>query len=139
MTITAEQHREIRRRSGGCCEYCLIAPDNRTTQLHTDHIIAKKHGGEDTLDNLCSACARCNRYKGTDIAALDPMTEEPTRLYNPREQAWDEHFELQVDMTITGLTPEGRATAVVLRMNLLRRVIERYEAWMRGEYPCEIP
>ncbi len=66
------------------------------------------------------------------------MTEEPTRLYNPREQAWDEHFELKVDMTITGLTPEGRAATEVLRMNLHRRVVERYEAWMRGEYPGEI-
>lgn len=139
MTITADQHREIRRRAGGCCEYCLVAPDNRTIQLHVDHVISKKHGGEDTLDNLCLACRSCNQYKGSEVAALDPLTNEPTRLYNPREQNWDEHFELNVDMSIAGLTPKGRATTEVLRMNLPRRVIERYEAWMRSEYPCEIP
>ncbi len=40
-------------------------------------------------------------------------------------------------MTIAGCSPEGRATASVLRLNLERRVIERYEAWMRGQYPCK--
>lgn len=42
-------------------------------------------------------------------------------------------------MTIAGLSPEGRATIAVLRLNLERRVIERYEAWMRGQYPCIAP
>jgi len=41
-------------------------------------------------------------------------------------------------MTIAGLTPEGRATTDVLRMNMARRVIERYEAWARGEYPSTL-
>ncbi len=137
MTITAAQHREILRRSGGCCEYCLVAHDHRAIQLHVDHIISKKHGGEDTLDNLCSACRSCNQYKGANVAALDPLTDEPARLYSPRAQAWDDHFELKVDMTIAGRSPEGRATVAVLRMNLARRVSERYEAWMQGDYPCQ--
>lgn len=42
-------------------------------------------------------------------------------------------------MTIAGLTPEGRATIAVLRLNMERRVIERFEARLRGEYPCEKP
>lgn len=139
MTITVALQREVVQRSGGCCEYCLVAPDNRIIQLHIDHIISKKHGGEDRLDNLCSACRSCNQYKGSDVAAIDPLTDKLSRLYNPRTQEWDDHFELQVDMTIAGLSPEGRTTVAVLRMNLESRVIERYEAWMRGEYPCEIP
>ena len=139
MTITASLYREVMRRSGECCEYCLVAPDDRSIQLHADHVISKKLGGEDTLDNLCSACRSCNQYKGTNIAALDPLTLDLARLYNPREQDWHDHFELNADMTIAGLTPEGRATIAVLRFNIQRRVIERYEAWMRNEYPCENP
>jgi hypothetical protein len=39
-------------------------------------------------------------------------------LYNPRRDAWDDHFALD-DRTfeIVGLTPVGRATASQLRMN----------------------
>ena len=136
MTITTAQYDQVLGRSGGCCEYCLVAADRRTVKLHIDHIISIKLGSDDSIDNLCSACRSCNQYKGAIIAALDPLTEEPTRLYNPREQAWEEHFELMADMTIAGLTPEGRATIAVLRMNMPRRIIERYEAWARGDYPC---
>ena len=110
-----------------------------SVRFQIDHIVARRHGGDDSLDNLCLSCYQCNSYKGPHIAALDPLTEQPARLYNPREQAWDDHFALKADMTIAGLTPEGRATTEVLRMNMPRRVIERYEARMRGEYPCEKP
>lgn len=137
MAITVGQQREVLRRSGGCCEYCLVGPDHRTIQLHVDHIISKKHGGEDNLDNLCSACRSRNQYKGSDVAALDPLTGEPTRLYNPRAHDWNHHFELKSDMIIVGLSPAVRATIAVLQLNLERRVIERYEAWMRGQYPCK--
>lgn len=40
-------------------------------------------------------------------------------------------------MIIVGLSPAVRATIAVLQLNLERRVIERYEAWMRGQYPCK--
>ena len=106
--------------------------------FHVDHIISVKLDGDESLHNLCLACPDCNRFKGPIVAALDPLTEEPTRLYNPRVQNWDDHFELNVDISIAGLTAAGRATTEVLRMNLPRRVFERYEAWMRGAYPCKI-
>ena len=136
MTITFSQSREIRQRAASCCEYCLLREHTQPITFHVDHIVPVALGGSDSSENLCLACPDCNRFKGPHIAALDPLTEEPTRLYNPREQAWEEHFELMADMTIVALTPEGRATIAVLRMNMPRRVIERYEAWARGDYPC---
>ena len=139
MTVSREHAREVRRRASGCCEYCRLLETKRSIRFQIDHIFARRHGGDDSLDNLCLSCYECNSYKGPHIAALDPLTAEPTRLYNPRAQDWDDHFELNVDMSIAGLTPEGRATTEVLRMNPPRRLIERYEAWMRGEYPCEKP
>ena len=137
MTITIAQSRETRLRAGGCCEYCLLTPDDMYATFHIDHIIPTKHGGRDSNDNLCLACPDCNGYKGSDIASFDPLTGDLTRFYNPRAQQWDDHFELHVDTTIVGLTQEGRATVAILRLNLPRRVIERYEAWIRGEYPSE--
>ena len=33
--------------------------------LEVEHILPMIAGGETTEDNLCLACPRCNRYKGT--------------------------------------------------------------------------
>ncbi len=137
MTITRSQIREIRLRAAGCCEYCWLRENMQSITFHVDHIVPVTHGGSGSSSNLCLACPDCNRAKGPNVAALDPLTDEPTRLYNPRAQEWDDHFELRTDMIIAGLSPEGRATIAVLRLNLERRVIERYEAWMRGQYPCQ--
>ncbi len=139
MTITRSQLREIRQRAAGCCEYCLRIEKVQSLTFHVDHILPVAHGGDDSSDNLCLACPDCNRAKGPNVAAFDPTTGALSRLYNPREQNWDDHFELNADMTVAGLTPEGRATIVLLQMNMQRRIIERYEAWMRNEYPCENP
>ncbi len=47
-------------RDSNQCQYC------GTTKgpLTIDHVIPKRHGGEDTWDNLVSACVRCNSKKG---------------------------------------------------------------------------
>ncbi|MBX3436655.1 MAG: HNH endonuclease [Planctomycetaceae bacterium] len=42
-----------------------------------DHIIAEKHGGETTAENLALACFDCNWFKGSDIASLDPISRGP--------------------------------------------------------------
>ena len=136
MTVTRSQIREIRLRAVNCCEYCLLHENIQSITFHIDHVFPVTHGGNDSSDNLCLACPDCNRFKGPIVAALDPLTEEPTRLYNPRGQDWDDHFELNADVSIAGLTPPDRNTVTALRMNMERRIIERYEAWIRGEYPC---
>lgn len=139
MTVSRANAREVRRRASGCCEYCRQLETKRSIRFQIDHIIARRHGGDDSLDNLCLSCYECNSYKGPHIAALDPLTEEPTRLYNPRTQNWEAHFDLQLDMSIGGISPEGRATASVLRLNLPRRIIERHEAWLPFNNPSSQP
>ena len=67
------------------CEYCLIHVDYTTLIHEVDHIIAQKHGGETNFDNLTYACAQCNRYKGSDIASVDPETNQREFIYHPRE------------------------------------------------------
>ncbi|MBN8572925.1 MAG: HNH endonuclease [Candidatus Kapabacteria bacterium] len=52
--------KNIVRRDNGRCQYC-----NKTTPpLTIDHIIPKSRGGEDSWENLITACMRCNNYKG---------------------------------------------------------------------------
>ena len=97
----------------------------RLVGFQIDHIIAKKHDGTDDDDNLCLACYECNIYKGSNVATLDPETGNATKLFHPRQQYWDNHFSINDDARILGLTLEGRATIRVLRINDEERVKQR--------------
>lgn len=136
MTITNEQRRIVKERAEYCCEYCRVAESDRLSKFHIDHIIALKHGGTDDSNNLCLACYKCNGYKGSNVAALDPETDDATKLYHPRQQQWNEHFQINDDGTLTGQTPEGRVTISVLRINNMERIKPRQIALLIGEYPC---
>lgn len=56
---------------------------------------SEKHGGLTASDNLCYACALCNRNKGSDIGSIVAGNGGFIRFYNPREDAWPDHFEIQ--------------------------------------------
>jgi hypothetical protein len=107
----------VRRRAAGRCEYCGL----RQTQapwlvFHVEHIRARQHHSDDSPDNACVACPACNSKKGPNPSAFDPLTGLLVRLFNPRTDVWTEHFRDE-DGQVTGLTPEGRATAALLEMN----------------------
>jgi hypothetical protein len=81
-----------------------------------DHILAEKHGGETTEDNLALACPHCNRHKGPNIAGFDVETRQIVRLFNPRIDIWAQHFEAD-NVHLRGKTAIGRVTVGVLGMN----------------------
>ena len=124
----------VRTRAGNRCEYCLIAQSHVELSHHIEHIMALKHGGSDDLSNLCLACARCNLFKGSDLTGFDAVTGLVERLFNPREQAWADHFELQGPL-IVGRTPTGRVTVQVLSMNEGQRLQLRGALVAAGLYP----
>src|SRR4051812_20614771 len=97
--ISRDGRRSVIERAQGRCEYCQKSDDHKINPYRheIDHVIAEKHGGSTELSNLAYACFQCNRYKGTDIASLDPQTGEVTRLFNPRTQEWADHFALTED------------------------------------------
>lgn len=136
MTVTDRQKQHVRERAGYCCEYCLVSQTARLTRFQIDHIIAVKHGGQDDEENLCLSCYECNGYKGSNVAGIDPDTGEAAKLFHPRQQAWEDHFRLNPDATITGLTPEGRTTLEVLRFNDDERIKQRLGEWVVDDYPC---
>jgi hypothetical protein len=104
-----------------------------------DHITPRRHNGSDDIDNLCLACTLCNGNKGYNIAALDPETGLATPSFNPRQQKWEEHFRINDDCTIAGLTAVGRTTSYVLKFNIEDRVNQRQYLLQLGLYPCEPP
>jgi hypothetical protein len=99
-----------------------------------NHIIAEKHGGVTALDNLAWACATCNRFKGTNIASVDPQTGSVVALFNPRRQQWNRHFSL-TRARIEPLTASGRTTVLLLHLNDRRRLVERETLAASGRYP----
>jgi hypothetical protein len=119
-------------RAGHCCEYCRI-PQLAVVKRHQiEHITARQHGGDTVPDNLALACERCNSFKGPNLTGIDPVSNTIVRLFHPRLEPWDEHFEFQGEF-IAGLTPTGRATVELLRMNSAARVKLRKELAERGE------
>ena len=100
------------------CGYCLTARRFTAKKLHVEHIIPIAAGGGSDVQNLWLACDLCNSYKGVQTHAVDPVTNQITPLFNPRQQDWHEHFAWSADgIYILGLTPTGRATSIALRLN----------------------
>ena len=103
-------------RSGGICEYCLFPENSSALPFHVDHVIAEKHSGSTEASNLAWACFSCNVHKGPNIAGLDPVTAQLTRLFHPRQDVWIEHFEWQGSW-LRGKSAIGRTTIAVLDIN----------------------
>lgn len=133
--VSAELRRRVINRAGGCCEYCRTNQQDRFIPFEIDHVVAIKHGGETEPENLCLSCNRCNELKGSDIASADPETGKATFLFHPRRQQWHDHFQLD-GVLIEPLTPEGRVTVFLLRLNSPARLIEREMLIRLGRYPC---
>jgi hypothetical protein len=122
--ISAALRREVIKRAGNRCEYCLLPAEVAFYPHEVDHVIAEKHGGATDINNLAFACWRCNRHKGSDLTSFDPQTQQLSPLFNPRTQIWSEHFAYEGER-ITGLTPEGRTTISLLQLNSDARLTER--------------
>jgi hypothetical protein len=115
---------EIRRLAAGRCEYCLFPEAAALVKHEVDHIIARKHGGQATLDNLAFCRVLCNKHKGSDITSIDPLTGRVEVLFHPRRDLWRDHFELR-GTQIVPITPVGRVTVRLLQLNHPERILER--------------
>lgn len=107
------------------CGYCLTSEAIVGTPMEMEHLIPQSLGGP-TKDNLWLACSLCNTHKGNRIAALDVVSGEVVRLFNPRYQGWYDHFFWSPGSDyIIGRTPVGRATVVALNLNRASLVVAR--------------
>jgi hypothetical protein len=132
--IPADLRRLVTARADGICEYCLIAEDDTFYGCEADHIISEKHGGGTDADNLAFACVFCNQAKGSDVGSIHWETNAFVRFFNPRTDAWADHFAL-VENRIEGLTPIGVVTARILAFNNGERTVERKALQDVGRYP----
>lgn len=115
------------------CEYCQLHQDDvPIPTFHVEHIIPKKHGGDDSTSNLCLSCSWCNLHKSSNLSGIDDETNDIVQLFHPRTQRWHEHFALKRHR-IVGLTPTGRATVRVMNMNGEERLRLRRELSQIGK------
>jgi len=105
-------------RAGQKCEYCRFPIECARLPFQVDHIIAEKHGGATTDSNLALSCYYCNSFKGPNIAGIDPFGDPDTaiQLFHPRKDHWASHFKW-TGPELVGVTPSGRVTIAVLRIN----------------------
>lgn len=123
-------------RAGHRCEYCHAPEAVFNLPLEVEHIVPVARGGEDTTTNWALACRSCNLYKAVHVSGIDPDSHAVIRLFHPREDQWEGHFQVAPESgRILGCTPIGRATVARLEMNSAAQVAARQQ-WMRlGLFP----
>lgn len=118
------------------CEYCHAPELVFNFPFEVEHIVPISRGGANVEFNLALACRSCNLRKGTRISEIDPESNMEVRLFNPREDRWEDHFQVNSQTgLIIGITPIGRATVKTLELNSQSQVIAR-QLWIRlGLFP----
>jgi hypothetical protein len=118
------------------CEYWRAPQAVFNLPLEVEHILPLALGGPDASANLALACRSCNLYKAAHTSGHDATQDARVRLFNPREDRWDEHFQVDLENgDILGISPVGRATVFRLRMNHAGQASARQQ-WMRlGLFP----
>ena len=128
--------RAVRKRAKHRCEYCHFPEALAEAPFHANHVIARQHGGGGELDNRALACCLCNRFKGPNVAGVDPDSKRVIPLFHPRENVWADHFAWNGPLLV-GRTPTGRATIQALRLNRADAVAVRHLLMNGGDYPSE--
>lgn len=87
-------------------------------ELEIDHFDPEANDAATVRRNLWLACGTCNKRKSQRLQVTDPETDQHVRLFNPRTDNWNEHFErLDGGEIIKGRTAIGRAMVAALRLN----------------------
>ena len=140
MSVSADLRARIREHAGDRCGSCQSPQRYVFAPLEIDHLVPIARGGTGEEANLWLACRMCNGFKGDRTYGLDSLTAEEVRLFNPRQQAWREHFTWSGDgVQVLGLTACGRATVVALQLNNVLAVLVRREWVSAGWHPPTVP
>ncbi|MCB1228227.1 MAG: HNH endonuclease [Verrucomicrobiales bacterium] len=134
MTSPGNLRQRVEERANHRCEYCGISQVGQEAVFHVDHIHPVSLGGESHEENFALACVSCSLRKGARATVIDPDTDEPVPIFNPRKDAWNHHFRWS-EFEVVGISPIGRATAVALAMNRPIILGIRKEEALRGRHP----
>jgi HNH endonuclease len=136
--ISETVRRRVREAAHDRCGYCLSPQRLVMGTLEVEHLVPRAQGGSNEEGNPWLSCSLCNRYKGSQTSAIDPLTGNAAPLLNPRQDIWSTHFRWSTDgVKVEGLTPTGRATVEALKLNN-ELAVEVRRNWVRaGWHPPE--
>lgn len=86
------------------------------------------------MENLALACIACSLFKGDRVNGVDPDTGKAARMFHPRRDRWNDHFEWK-DTYVIGRSEIGRATIEVLHLNRPEVLFIRAEESEWGRHP----
>ncbi len=126
----------VQARARGYCEYCFSPDDYGTAGFVVEHVCPRAAGGLTILVNLAWSWIGCNGHKSVKTTAIDPVTQARVALFNPRSQAWREHFRWEENpIKVAGMTACGRATVNSLFLNRVGVVNLRSLLVLAGKHP----
>src|SRR5581483_12062451 len=131
--IPPDLHAEVVLRARQRCEYCRLSQLGQEATFHIDHVRPRAAGGPTTAANLALACVSCSLRKWAKQTATDPDSGEEVPLFNPRAQAWADHFRWEGERVLA-LTAIGRATVAALALNRPLILAIRQEEAARGRH-----
>ena len=84
--ISASIRWSIFYRDGFACRYCGSQAGQDGVELAVDHVVSVADGGDNRIDNLVTACRRCNGGKGARSIREVPTSEEVVRRVQQQRQ-----------------------------------------------------
>ena len=72
--ISDSLRQRVRQAARDRCGYCLSPQRYVLGTLEVEHLVPRVKGGSNEEDNLWLSCSLCNRYKGAQTSAPDPLT-----------------------------------------------------------------
>jgi HNH endonuclease len=113
------------------CEYCHAPEVIFNFPFEVEHVIPTSQQGNDDETNTALACRACNLKKSDHVTGIDESTQAEIHLFNPREDRWEVHFQVDTETgEILGLSTMGRATVARLDLNAPAQLQARQQ-WMR--------
>lgn len=93
-TISPSLRWSVFARDGFTCRYCGAQAGQPGVELHADHLVSVAEGGDESYDNLVTACLTCNGGKGARSLKAAPCsaeviqrTEDRTKLLSDQAAA----------------------------------------------------
>src|SRR5262245_59727310 len=118
-------------RAGHRCEYCRAPEVMFNFPFEVEHIDPLSAGGPDHEENLALSCRSCNLRKASHLSGVDESTKLEPRIFDPRHDRWEEHFQLHWETgSLLGITVTGRATIWRLQINSDVQLAARRQ-WIR--------
>ena len=77
--VSARKRFKVLERDNYRCTYCGVSRNDNEVELHVDHIIPRKYGGRNDMDNLTTACITCNLGKGDRLINMEGVKHVLTK------------------------------------------------------------